>query len=212
MPDLGSLVKNLDTQDFRMPSGSIALGSGLVYIGSGENVAKLTERAVEQHFDVLIVFEVDASMIIANRSIKNDCRMRAINLRAPKEAKEKPIVSSALNNREIAQEKDPNAKIEAAVSQFIEKLSEAYTLDEMPNIPAESVKNRRLAALAADNRRTVLDRLAEVQLYFSRGLIDETLKVDAFTQIAGAEGQAMSTGTVEERAAALDKLLKREYQ
>jgi hypothetical protein len=56
----------------------------------------------------------------------------------------------------------------------------------------------------------VLDRLAEVQLYFSKGLIDETLKVDAFTQIGGSDGQTLASGTDEERAATLDKLLKRD--
>jgi hypothetical protein len=42
-------------------------------------------------------------------------------------------------------------------------------------------------------------------------LIDETLKVDAFTQIAGSDGQALAAGTDEERGATLNKLLKREY-
>jgi hypothetical protein len=211
MPNIESMVKNFSFQEIQLPSGSIPLGSGLVYIGSAENIAKLTERAIEQHYDALIVFEVDASMIIANRSIKNDCRMRAVPLKSSKDTKDKGIISTSLNNREMAQDKDPNSKIENAVSQFIEKLADAYALDDLPNIPADSVKNRRLATLASDNTRTVLDRLAEVQLYFSKGLIDETLKVDAFTQIAGADGQTLSSGTVEERAATLDKLLKKEY-
>jgi len=211
MPNIESMVKNFSFQEIQLPSGSIPLGSGLVYIGSAENIAKLTERATEQQYDALIVFEVDASMIMANRSIKNDCRIRAVPLKSAKDSKEKGIVSTSLNNREMAQDKDPNSKIENAVSQFIEKLADVYTLDDLPNIPADSVKNRRLATLASDNTRTVLDRLAEVQLYFSKGLIDETLKVDAFTQIAGSDGQALAAGTDEERGATLNKLLKREY-
>ena len=210
MPNIESMVKNFSFQEIQLPSGSIPLGSGLVYIGSAENTAKLTERAIEQHYDALIVFEVDASMIMVNRSIKNDCRIRAVPLKSAKDSKEKAIVSTSLNNREMAQDKDPNSKIENAVSQFIDKLAEAYTLDDLPNIPAESVKTRRLATLASDNSRSVLDRLAEVQLYFSKGLIDETLKVDAFTQIAGSDGQTLASGTEEERAATLDKLLKRD--
>ena len=210
MPNIESMVKNFSFQEIQLPSGSIPLGSGLVYIGSAENTAKLTERAIEQHYDALIVFEVDASMIMVNRSIKNDCRIRAVPLKSAKDSKEKAIVSTSLNNREMAQDKDPDSKIENAVSQFIDKLAEAYTLDDLPNIPAESVKTRRLATLASDNSRSVLDRLAEVQLYFSKGLIDETLKVDAFTQIAGSDGQTLASGTEEERAATLDKLLKRD--
>jgi hypothetical protein len=186
--NLQSMVKNFNPKDLQLPSGSIALGAGLVYIGSGESLSELTKRATEQHYDGLIVFEVDASMIIANRSIKNDCRIRAINLKAAKDAKDKSFTSSSLNNREIAADKNPETKIENAVNGFIQKLQ------------------------AADNSRTVLDRLAEVQLYFSKGLIDETLKVDAFGAIAGSDGQVLATGTIDEKLPVLDKIIKRDYE
>jgi hypothetical protein len=85
-------------------------------------------------------------------------------------------------------------------------------LDDLPNIPAESVKKKRLPALAADTSRTVLDRLAEVQLYFSKGLIDETLKVDAFGAIAGPDGLTLATGTIDEKLPILEKMIKRDYE
>ena len=210
--NLQSMVKSFNPKDLQLPSGSIALGAGLVYIGSGESLSELTKRATEQHYDGLIVFEVDASMIIANRSIKNDCRIRSINLKAAKDAKDKTFTSSSLNNREIAADKNPETKIENAVNGFMQRLQEAYMLEDLPNIPAESVKKKRLPALAADNSRTVLDRLAEVQLYFSKGLIDETLKVDAFGAIAGSDGQVLATGTIDEKLPVLDKIIKRDYE
>lgn len=212
LSNLQSLVKNFNAKDIQLPSGSIALGSGLVYIGSSESIAELTKRANEQHYDGLIVFEVDASMIIANRSIKNDCRIRAINLKAAKDAKDKAFTSSSLNNREIAADKNPETKIENAVNNFMQKLMDAYALEDLPNLPAESVKKKRLPALAADTSRTVLDRLAEVQLYFSKGIIDETLKVDAFGAIAGPDGQVLATGTDDEKLPILDKIIKRDYE
>ena len=212
LSNLQSVVKNFDASDLQLPSGSIPLGAGLVYIGSSESLADLTKRASEQHYDALIVFEVDASMIIANRSIKNDCRIRAINLKAPKDAKDKSFTSSSLNNRDIAMDKNPETKIENAVNGFMQKLFEGYALDDLPNIPAESVKKKRLPALAADTSRTVLDRLAEVQLYFSKGLIDETLKVDAFGAIAGPDGQTLATGTIDEKLPILEKMIKRDYE
>ena len=212
LSNLQSLVKNFDASDLQLPSGSIPLGAGLVYIGSSESLADLTKRASEQHYDALIVFEVDASMIIANRSIKNDCRIRAINLKAAKDAKDKSFTSSSLNNRDIAMDKNPETKIGNAVNGFMQKLFEGYALDDLPNIPAESVKKKRLPALAADTSRTVLDRLAEVQLYFSKGLIDETLKVDAFGAIAGPDGQTLATGTIDEKLPILEKMIKRDYE
>ena len=212
LSNLQSLVKNFDASDLQLPSGSIPLGAGLVYIGKFESLAEMTKQANEQHYDALIVFEVDASMIIANRSIKNDCRIRAINLKAAKDAKDKSFTSSSLNNRDIAMDKTPETKIENAVNGFMQKLFEGYALDDLPNIPAESVKKKRLPALAADTSRTVLDRLAEVQLYFSKGLIDETLKVDAFGAIAGPDGQTLATGTIDEKLPILEKMIKRDYE
>ena len=212
LSNLQSLVKNFDASDLQLPSGSIPLGAGLVYIGKFESLAEMTKQANEQHYDALIVFEVDASMIIANRSIKNDCRIRAINLKAAKDSKDKSFTSSSLNNRDIAMDKTPETKIENAVNGFMQKLFEGYALDDLPNIPAESVKKKRLPALAADTSRTVLDRLAEVQLYFSKGLIDETLKVDAFGAIAGPDGQTLATGTIDEKLPILEKMIKRDYE
>jgi hypothetical protein len=212
LSNLQQYIKNFDANDIQLPSGWTALGSGLVYIGSGDSLADLTKRANEAHFDGLIVFEVDASMVIANRTIKNDCRIRAVNLKAAKDAKDKAFTSSSLNNREVALDKNPETKIENAVSAFMQRLQEAYMLEGLPNLPAESVKKKRLPALAADTSRTVLDRLAEVQLYFSKGLIDETLKVDAFGAIAGPDGQVLATGTIDERLPVIARMIKRDYE
>jgi len=212
LSNLQQYIKNFDANDIQLPSGWTALGSGLVYIGSGDSLADLTKRANEAHFDGLIVFEVDASMVIANRTIKNDCRIRAVNLKAAKDAKDKAFTSSSLNNREVALDKNPETKIENAVSAFMQRLQEAYMLEGLPNLPAESVKKKRLPALAADTSRTVLDRLAEVQLYFSKGLIDETLKVDAFGAIAGPDGQVLATGTLDERLPVIARMIKRDYE
>lgn len=85
-------------------------------------------------------------------------------------------------------------------------------LEDLPNFPAESVKKKRLPALAADTNRTVLDRLAEVQLYYAQGLIDETLKVDAFGAIAGSDGQVLATGSIDEKLPVLEKMIQRDYE
>ena len=70
----------------------------------------------------------------------------------------------------------------------------------------------RRVVLGTPQRHAVLDRLAEVQLYFSKGIIDETLKVDAFGAIAGPDGQVLATGTDDEKRPILDKIIKRDYE
>ncbi|MFN7738339.1 MAG: hypothetical protein ACK5O8_19645 [Pirellula sp.] len=205
-------VANFNMNDVQLADGAVALGPGLVYIGTGENLGELTKKANNRHFDGLIIFEVDASLVLANQTIKNDCRIRVVNLKADKESKEKALVSTMLNNRDVANDKDPDGKIDAAVNTLIGKMIEAYPLNDLPNIPADAIKNKRLAALANDKSRSKLDLLSEVQLYFSKGLIDETLKVDAFQQIAGSDGQKLAAGSPEEKLPILERILKRDYE
>jgi len=205
-------VANFNMNDVQLADGAIALGPGLVYIGNGENIGELTKKANERHFDSLVIFEVDASLVLANQTIKNDCRIRVVNLKADKESKEKAIISTMLNSREVANDKDPDGKIDTAVSALITKMIDAYPLNDLPNIPADAIKNKRLAALANDKSRTKLDLLSEVQLYCSKGLIDETLKVDAFQQIAGSDGQKLAAGSPEEKLPILERILKRDYK
>jgi hypothetical protein len=198
--------------DLRLPDGAIPLGPGLTYIGSGEALGELTKKANDMHYDALVVFEVDVSFIRANGTTKNDCRIRVVNLRADKDTKEKSITSSSLNNTEVAKDKNPDAKIESTVSTFMKRMIEAYPLDDLPNITADAVKTKRLAALGNDQVRTKLDLLSEVQLYFSKGLIDETTRLDVFGQIAGGDGRILAAGTPEEKLAVLEKMIRRETE
>lgn len=198
--------------DLRLPDGAIPLGPGLTYIGSGEALGELTKKAIDMHYDALVVFEVDVSFVRANGTTKNDCRIRVVNLRADKDTKEKSITSSSLNNTEVAKDKNPDAKIESAVSTFMKRMIESYPLDDLPNITADAVKTKRLATLGNDQVRSKLDLLSEVQLYFSKGLIDETTRLDVFGQIAGGDGRILAAGTADEKLEVLEKMIRRETE
>ncbi|MEI8213690.1 MAG: hypothetical protein WCI02_16200 [Planctomycetota bacterium] len=197
--------------DLRLPSGSIPLGPGLVYIGSGDSMGELAKKAIEQHFDALVLFEVDVTFVRANGTTKNDCRIRVVNLHAEKDSKDKSITSTSLNARDVASDKNPDSKIDTAVDGFIKKMIEAYPMEDLPNIPAEAIKNKRLANLAKDTSRTKLDLLGEVQLYFGKGLIDETIRLEAFGQIAGPDGRVLAAGSEDEKLAVLEKMIRREF-
>jgi hypothetical protein len=198
-------------KDLQLPSDTIPLSSGLTYIGKGDNVGELTKRALEQNYDVLIVFEVDVSFLRVNQTIKNDCRIRAVDLRADKEAKEKIIVSTQLNNRDIAVDKEGDARIEKAVDNFIKKLSETYALENLPNFKAESITGRRLKDLVNDKTRSKLDLLCEIELYAYRGLMDNTLKLAAFDRIAGSDGKELVNSQPEDRIPILEKMIGNQF-
>jgi hypothetical protein len=197
--------------DLRLPSGSIPLGPGLVYIGSGDSMGDLAKKAIEQHYDALVLFEVDVAFVRANGTTKNDCRIRVVNLRSEKDSKDKSITSTSLNTRDVATDKNPDAKIDTAVDGFIKKIIDAYPMEDLPNIPADAIKNKRLATLAKDTSRTKLDLLGEVQLYFGKGLIDETIRLEAFGQIAGPDGRVLAAGSEDEKLAVLEKMIRREF-
>jgi hypothetical protein len=198
-------------KDLELPSDTIPLTSGLNFIGKGDSVGELSKRATEQNYDALIVFEVDVSLVRVNNTVKNDCRIRVVNLRAEKDSKEKMIVGTALNNQEVANDKDPESKIEKAVDILLKKMYEAYPLEDLPNFKAESITGKRLKDLVNDKVRSKLDLLAEVELYASRGLVEDTLKVAAFERIAGPEGKTLATSAPEDRIEILEKLLKRQF-
>ncbi len=197
-------------KDLQIPSGTIPLGAGLNYIGKGENVGELTKKAVEQGYDALIVFEVDVSLVRVNGTIKNDCRIRAVSLKGELDAKERSITSSLLNNRDVAADKDPDTRVGTAVDNFMKKMFEAYPMDDLPNFKAESIQSRRLKDLVNDKVRSKLDLLCEVELYASRGLIDNTLKEAAFERIAGSDGKILATSEPEDRIEILEKMIRRQ--
>jgi len=198
-------------KDLGLPADTVPLTSGLNYIGQGDSVGELSKRAVEQNYDALIIFEVDVSLVRVNNTVKNDCRIRVVNLRAEKDSKEKVIVGTALSNQEIAADKDPDSRIEKAVDILLTKMYEAYPLEDLPNFKAESITGKRLKDLVNDKVRSKLDLLSEIELYSSKGLVDDTLKVAAFERIAGTDGKTLATAAPEDRPEILEKLLKRQF-
>jgi hypothetical protein len=199
-------------KDLQLPADTIPLSSGLNYIGKGESVGELTKKAVEQGYDALIVFEVDVSFVRVNGTIKNDCRIRTITLKGEMDAKEKTITSSLLNNRDVAADKDPDARVDTAVDIFMKKMIEAYPMDDLPNFKSESIQGRRLKDLVNDKARSKLDLLCEVELYASRGLVDSTLKEAAFERIAGSDGKTLATSEPEDRIPILEKMVRRQFE
>lgn len=198
-------------KELQLPAGTIPLGPGLNYIGKGESVGELSKQAIDGDYDALIVFEVDVSLLRVNNTIKNDCRIRVINLRADKDSKDKAITSSSLNNREVASDKDPDAKIDSAIEVLMKKMFDAYPLDDLPKFTGESIEKKRLKDLENDKKRSPLDLLTEIELYASKGLIDDSLKLEAFEKIAGPDGKILATGTPEEKLPIVEKMVRRRF-
>ncbi len=199
------------SRDTKLPNGAFALAPGLTYIGSSDSQGDLVKKANADKYDGLILFEVDVSLVRQNNMVKNDTRIRVLNLKAEKDAKDKVISSTTLNNREMAMDKDMDEKIDHAVKLLLKRMSDSYSLAELPKFPADLIINKRLPNLLKDKDRSRLEVLSEINLYFSLGILDDAAKTAAFEKIVGADGRTLSIGTPEQKLPILDRLVAREF-
>jgi hypothetical protein len=200
--------------DLELPAGFVALAPCLTYIGSDET-NKLLKKANEHGFDGLFIFEIELTQNKVLNKVINETRIRLL---LPKEnIKETKAVFSSkrLNNNQAAKSRSKGESdgIDDVVELVVKKTQENFGLVQVPSaLTPEVISSKRLPALASDKSMLVIDRLSEVNFYFSQGLIDDNQKADAFEKIAGATGQTLAIGALDERLDVVEKLLERDFK
>lgn len=198
----------------KLPAGSTPIAPCLIYIGVDE-MPKLVKKAAQEGYDALIVFDVKVGLNRMIGKVTNDTYISVVqpNL-VPKEVK-KICSTSILNNIQAAKNtaKGDSDGVEEVIKKVMKGTEEALALQSIPTIlTTEMIMNKRIPALVKDTESSVIERLSEVNLYFSKGLIDDSQKADAFEQIDGASGKVIATGSPSEKLAAIEKLLEREFK
>ena len=103
--------------------------------------------------------------------------------------------------------------LDEEVAKVVKETEEAFHLESIPAaLTPEIIAKKRVPTLVKDTEMSVIERLSEVNLYYSKGLVDESQKAEAFELIAGPPGKAIATGSPTERLAAIEKLLEREFK
>jgi hypothetical protein len=145
----------------------------------------------------------------------NDTRIRVL---LPKEnVKESKAIFSCkrLNNIQAAKSvaKGESDGVTDAVELTVKKTEEGFGLQAIPSaLTPEIISTKRIPSLIADKSGSVIDRLSEVNFYYSQGMIDDKQKADAFEGIGGEQGTAIASGTPEDKLEAVEKLLEHELR
>lgn len=195
-------------------AGASALAPCMTFIGS-DDTTKLVKKAIAEGYDALIIFEVDLQVNRLLKTVINDTRIRVLLPAENAKDTKAVLTSKRLNNVQARKSaaKGESDGVDEAVELIVKKIEETFGLHEIPAaLSPEIVSNKRIPALVADKSVPVLDRLSEVNLYYANGLIDENQKAAAFEKIAGQQGATIATGTPEEKLAAVEKLLQREFK
>ena len=197
-----------------LPAGSTPITPCLTFIGVDEST-KLMKKAVQDGYDVLMIFEVTIGFNRVIQMVTNDTLIRVVQPNiVPKDVK-KVYVSKVLNNLQVARSKskgEPDG-VDEAMEKIIKSTEEAIGLQAIPTgLTPEIIATRRIPALIKETETSVIDRLSEVNLYYSKGYLNETQKTDAFEKIAGQAGRVIATGSPAEKLAEVGKLLEREFK
>ena len=197
-----------------LPAGSTPIAPCLTFIGVDETT-KLMKKAVQDGYDALMIFEVTIGINRVIQRVTNDTTVRVVQPSiVPKDVK-KVYVSKVLNNLQVERSKlkgEPDG-VDEAMEKIIKSTEEAIGLESMPSgLTPEIIATKRVPALIKETETSVIDRLSEVNLYFSKGFIDETQKADAFEKIAGQAGRVIATGSPTEKLAEVQKLVDREFK
>ncbi len=197
-----------------LPPGTSPLAPCLNYIGVDET-SKLIKKAAQEGYDGLMIFEVTIGINKVQRRVSNETFVRIIqpNL-VPKDAKRfhssKTFINLMVARSRLKGEPDG---LEEEIDRIVKHLEEAFPLQSIPTaLTPEIIANKRLPTLIKDTETSTIDRLSEVNLYYNKGLLDESQKADAFEQIAGASGKAIAMGSPTEKLTAIEKLLEHEFK
>ena len=169
---------------------------GMTFIGI-DSAADLQEKALDEGYDLLIIFDVTIEQSRRLSNVSNDCRAKLF-----KPGDKKALISSeSLNNvkakKELEKDGDYVAK---AMRRVFDKIDEAISLSDIPEkVTAEAIKKSRLGTLT-DGSKPKLEALCELKLWHHRQFLsDDELKA-AFTKVLSAdEATKLISGTEDDR-------------
>lgn len=197
-----------------LPAGSSPIAPCLTFIGVDEST-KLMKKAVQDGYDALMIFEVTISVNQALQRYANDTLVRVVEPNIVSKDVKKVFLSRPINNIQVAlkRAKGEQDGVDDMIEKVVKSIEGAFGLQPIPaGLTAEIIANKRIPVLIKDTETSVVDRLSEVNFYYSKGFLDETQKADAFEKIAGQAGRVIAIGSPTEKLAEVGKLLEREFK
>ncbi|TWU66318.1 hypothetical protein V7x_18820 [Crateriforma conspicua] len=187
---------------------------GLLFIGEGEHESML-DKATEAGCDFLFHFDV-AIRLEGKKPPRNICRCRLYHVGSGKAF----AASGAFDNYEVMASKqrrgrgrqqsedyDPGtAHINDSLDQLFATIKLKLVTADMPEL-SEKAAEYRVSKLLSGDPGQVLERLAEIRAYQSRGLLNEDDVAKAYQIIAGNDGLTLLYGSDEAKMEVVQKMI-----
>ena len=177
---------------------------GVVFVGEGQS-KQLVERARQQDLDVLLVFDVRAS--ITRKGVPlNNTKMTLVDVTSGRDLFEGKGINNIQVNSERQKESATDPIVEA-VNELFAVVDARLAMREMPDLKATHAQ-RRVAKLVQSRAANPLPVLVEMHYYEARRLITTEQLAQAYQQLLGeAPGSMLATGTADQREEAISRWL-----
>jgi hypothetical protein len=191
------------------PKNENRLTPTLTYIGIDDG-RKLRDKAAEEGFDFVVIYEADVKTNRRTRSVNNECRARVYSVYG--DARDQVVGNSdELISSRVASDiaKGETDVVEKAMAKAFRKMEAEFRLTDMPDgITSDILKQSRIPVLFADKKMSDMEKLAELRFWESRNLITSEELMKGFQKILGeTQGEKLVSGNEEERNEILDGLL-----
>lgn len=177
---------------------------GMVYIGTGTQI-ELLQRAKDQAYDGLFLFEVKAAPKRRSSLIENATRLRLMGLDGKNIA-----ATSTLVNIDIERDKlrgVENDSLSKNIDRFFASFDEKVSLTNLPSLKPEHAQDR-IRQLLVDPQVSDLVKLFEARLYHSMDLLTDNELAQVYQIILrGNDGLALANGSLADRRLVLDAVL-----
>jgi hypothetical protein len=237
--DYGEFMKSAATQTVEAPKANTGYGSsssggyghqgrggtqkaeentfpqimpGIVFVGEGQE-KRLVEKAREQDLDVLLIFQVRAS--VTRKGVPmNNTKMLLYEVASGKQV----FDGTNINNVQVSAQRQKGVAadgIEEATNELFEAADARFSMQEMPDLNPEHALLRVGMLVGDDSSSPVpvtnpLPVLVEIHYYEARKLITTEQLVQAYQRLLGdGPGAKLATGTADQRKDVIDRWLPR---
>ena len=174
-----------------------SLGPGITYLGIGKK-RELLFIAEPQNVDVLALFEMELRQPRSGPLV-NITTLKLINAKTGEEL----TSTRQMNNIRIAFDRQDRSSVDPVEKEFQELFTyvdDSLQLSPFPsNIRPEHALGR-VKELAEKETSHPLPVLAEMRIYFAKGLIDQAALIEGYQALIGIEnGRLLASGTVPQR-------------
>ncbi|MEO8495006.1 MAG: hypothetical protein ABI614_08040 [Planctomycetota bacterium] len=177
---------------------------GLSMLGIGTQ-KELIDRAREDDIDAVVILDVKLR-VNPEGLVTNETTIMLLEAKTQK----KFYTTKKFNNITIqkARAEDKEDGVDEELEKLFEAIDANLKMADLPDALNAELVTKRVASLTAEKHDNPLPALAEVQMYHTKGLLEENALFAAYEQLLSVDaGRLLATGTEEDKKKALEPWL-----